>query len=285
MSHRLETIDQGQECWRDNGPMKKKELRINGGNYSDFHLCRELKLVLWAAKLRLFMRNYRFLDVVFVQDHCSQSCSCIIMCSESAIMPKSTCDILSSTVLESVWGVYQIFLSISEPDSIPHYVYSIFWKKWISKQQKKRKAEMDFVKCFKSHSLCWVFLHQEESCCALAGALAGLGTFTSPGGEGQKCPRPLVFGHHEDHKLTQVCRFLRPIMLTDKLCHLLKTHCSGKKMDLTLEDSLLWEEDAADPCHGRFQPHLHQRGQGYRGYCCCASLCHRDHSSGYRTCW
>lgn len=46
------------------------------------------------------------------------------------------------------------------------------------------------------------------------------------GGEGQKCPRPLVFGHHQDHELTQVCRLLGPIML--------KTHCSGKKMQLTL---------------------------------------------------
>lgn len=54
------------------------------------------------------------------------------------------------------------------------------------------------------------------------------------GGEGQKCPRPLVFGHHEDHKLTQVCRLLRPIMLRDKLWRLLKAHCSGKKMQLTL---------------------------------------------------
>lgn len=54
------------------------------------------------------------------------------------------------------------------------------------------------------------------------------------GGEGQKCSRPLVFGYHEDHKLTQVCRLLRPTMLTDKLCHLLKTHWSGKKMQLTL---------------------------------------------------
>lgn len=54
------------------------------------------------------------------------------------------------------------------------------------------------------------------------------------GGEGQKCPWPLVFGHHEDHELTQVCRLLRPIMLRDKLCHLLKTHCSSGKKMLTL---------------------------------------------------
>ena len=53
-------------------------------------------------------------------------------------------------------------------------------------------------------------------------------------GEGQKCPSPQAFGHYKDRGLTQVCRLLRPIMLRDKLCHLLKTHCSGKKMKLTL---------------------------------------------------
>lgn len=54
---------------------------------------------------------------------------------------------------------------------------------------------------------------------------------------------PWAFGHYKDHWLTWVCRLLRPIMLRDQLCHLLKTHCSGKKMQ-----------------HCRLQPHLHQWG-------------------------
>lgn len=37
-----------------------------------------------------------------------------------------------------------------------------------------------------------------------------------------------------NHKLIQVCRLLRLIILTDKFCHVLKTLCSGKKMQPTL---------------------------------------------------
>ena len=34
-------------------------------------------------------------------------------------------------------------------------------------------------------------------------------------------------------------------------------HAEGQAVP-PAEDSLLWEEDEADPCHGRLQPHLHQ---------------------------
>lgn len=78
------------------------------------------------------------------------------------------------------------------------------------------------------------------------------------GGEGQKCPRPLFFGHHEEpqaHTSLQAPQ----------------THHSDRQVLPRAEDSLLWEEDAANPCHGSFQPALHQRRKGCRGYCCGAS--------------
>lgn len=89
---------------------------------------------------------------------------------------------------------------------------------------------------FKSYSLCCLSSHQGESRSSLPGALAGLGWVGDLylAEEGQKCPSPQALGHYKDHGLTQVCRLLRPIMLRDKLCHLLKTHCSVKKMQLTL---------------------------------------------------
>lgn len=204
-------------------------LRINDGNYSDFHLSWEPKLVLWAAKLRLFMRNYRFLDAVFVQEHCSQSCSCIIRCSESALMPRSTWGILFKHCPWS--GVYiNFFLTISEPDSTPHCDYSTFLQEWVRKQKKSRDS---LCEIFQIPLTLLLFLASEREL-LLSDRCTGWAGDLYLGGEGQKCPRPLVFGHHEAHKLTQVCRLLRPIMLRDKLCRLLKAHCSGKKMQLTL---------------------------------------------------
>lgn len=89
------------------------------------------------------------------------------------------------------------------------------------------------MKCCKSHSLWWVFLHHEESYCSLAGALAGLGTFTYEEKD-RNAPDHCFLGTMRNHKLIQVCRLLRLIILTDKFCHVLKTLCSGKKMQPTL---------------------------------------------------
>jgi len=60
-------------------------------------------------------------------------------------------------------------------------------------------------------------------------------------------------------------------MLRDKVCYLLKTHCSGKKIQLTLaiaDYNLIF---------------ISEEGRRPRGQT--AFLYHMDHSSGYRTCW
>lgn len=70
-------------------------------------------------------------------------------------------------------GCISTFSCLYQSQILFHIMSIAYFEKNESKQNIQIKK---IEKYFKSQSLCWVFLHQEESC-SLAGALAGLGTF------------------------------------------------------------------------------------------------------------